>query len=121
MSLIHTRPKVNIHGYVIIDGPDGKRGYEHRIRLIEHGKDLTRCVVVHKNGDNSDNRLNNLKIVPVEQAYPKIHELIRDLKHGDLALDHELSFIERLRWTKVITKKRAIGDYSGYLTSKDDL
>ena len=50
---------------------DGKRKLYHRYLLEKNGEDLTEKVVHHKNGNPSDNRLDNLMVFNNQSEHVK--------------------------------------------------
>lgn len=55
---------LNRHGYIVIPNPRGGQMHQHRLIMEQHlGRTLTKQETVHhKNGNRSDNRIENLEL-----------------------------------------------------------
>ena len=118
------RWKVNSQGYVLMDNdtPGPRRIYEHRyIWMQYYGPIPASSVISHKNGDTTDNRPENLVLYTRAHLAREIARTRRP-KHLRCPNDYNrtfdnLSFIDRLKCTKIIKRKRMSNDYSGVKSS----
>lgn len=94
-------------GYTVIK-IDGHNKYEHQIIWGKHfGQKPEGYDVHHKNGDKSDNRIENLELIA----------------HGDHRKNHSGSFLKDGRWFKkcrVCGEVKEVNEENWYLRKKKD-
>lgn len=74
-QLKQRKPTMNVHGYVRLTVPDGRRMTEHRFVMEQHlGRTLEPHELVHhKNGIKADNRLENLELTTWSEHLKTLH------------------------------------------------
>lgn len=73
--------RINDRGYIIVEAPDGRHIYEHRLVMERHLGRLLRSDehVHHVNEDRADNRLENLRLLS-KADHVRLHSLERQAK-----------------------------------------
>lgn len=74
-QLKQRKAAVNVHGYVRLTVPDGRRILEHRYVMEQHlgRRLLPHEMVHHKNGIKVDNRLENLELTTRAKHLRELH------------------------------------------------